>query len=422
MMLDEPPDKRLERAQELMNSAGEVMEEIIGEILAGDERIVGLSVYRTNVDVACLLASEISRRDPTRLVVFGGPETLGQADVYLQAQGVGAVIEGEGELSLVDLYQNVTIGRPAVTDIPGLHLAQSDNKPREAVARTGFIPLDYSILLPFVEQTTSRQIPLLFSKGCNYSCAFCHNPDWPGGFRTAELDDFIKQVEQTVKLLESSNLDIDDLTFAFRDCSFNSSWRSCQRLCRSLISSNLSLSLEAQIVADRGLTKERAELLHEAGVCYASIGLESGSDRVRKAMHKPGTVGDVHRCLERLLAAGFKGVELSIIIGWPDETDDDHLQTVKFVESIAGYPVHLTLNPLIVFRPPSPIAAGVRSRYCISDGYGACWRGTDAGGNPEVRGYRYLDIYHRFKDRIRINLTCPENYVEKWMIRGLTSE
>ncbi|RME25630.1 MAG: radical SAM protein, partial [Deltaproteobacteria bacterium] len=377
MMLDEPIEKRLAVASDLTSGQGNIVSEIADEILSGDEALVGFSVFRTNVDVACLVAREISRRDPGRIVVLGGPETFMQASVYGRLEGVGAVVQGEGELSLVELCKGVAkhnklLGLDA--DIAGVYISGSERAPSMPIATTGFIPLNYGILLPFIREAANKQIPLLFSKGCIFNCRFCHNSDWPGGFRTADVAMFTDQLEKLLLHIEADgNPKVEELTFALRDCSFNGSWKDCERLCMALKKMERQIRLEAQLVAGAQLDRDKIQILTEAGLRAASLGLESGSDRVRKAMNKPSSVSEFLACLERLVEAGLNDIEISVIVGWPDETESEYLETANFLAQLSEMPVHVTLNLLTFFRPPSPVGAGIRKLVKTKGGSGARW-------------------------------------------------
>ncbi len=65
------------------------------------------------------------------------------------------------------------------------------------------------------------------------------------------------------------------------------------------------------------------------------ICLQSGSDRVLKMMRRPYTTGRYQRIVEEIAdRIPDAGIGADVIVGFPGETDGDHLQTVEFVRRL----------------------------------------------------------------------------------------
>jgi tRNA-2-methylthio-N6-dimethylallyladenosine synthase len=68
---------------------------------------------------------------------------------------------------------------------------------------------------------------------------------------------------------------------------------------------------------------------------HVHLPLQSGSDRILKAMHRPYTAAKYSRLVERIRAAQPKvAITTDVIVGFPGEDDDDYRQTRDLVEQI----------------------------------------------------------------------------------------
>ncbi|MEY2551540.1 MAG: tRNA-2-methylthio-N6-dimethylallyladenosine synthase, partial [Verrucomicrobiota bacterium] len=63
--------------------------------------------------------------------------------------------------------------------------------------------------------------------------------------------------------------------------------------------------------------------------------LQSGSDRILKAMHRPYTADKYRALVQRIRAARHEiAITTDVIVGFPGETEDDYRQTRDLVEEI----------------------------------------------------------------------------------------
>ncbi len=77
---------------------------------------------------------------------------------------------------------------------------------------------------------------------------------------------------------------------------------------------------------------------------HVHLPLQSGSDRILKAMHRPYTAAKYSRLVERIRAARPDvAVTTDVIVGFPGETEEDYQQTRALVE-------HLQFDNAFIFR------------------------------------------------------------------------
>jgi hypothetical protein len=90
--------------------------------------------------------------------------------------------------------------------------------------------------------------------------------------------------------------------------------------------------------------------LRNAGFTELLIGVESGSDRILKMIHKGFTREQVLEANRKLAKAGISS-KLSWMAGFPDETEEDFYQTVDLMLQLARENPFCSLTPLGIYTP-----------------------------------------------------------------------
>jgi oxygen-independent coproporphyrinogen-3 oxidase len=111
-------------------------------------------------------------------------------------------------------------------------------------------------------------------------------------------------------------------------------------------------------VSPRTMTADHLALLRERGFERVSIGVQSFSDRVRKALGRPEPAREAHDALRRLRGAGFPRVNVDLIYGAEAQTDAELEADLRAV--LAYEPDELYLYPLYV-RPKTGLARRARA-------------------------------------------------------------
>ncbi|MFW6198330.1 MAG: coproporphyrinogen-III oxidase family protein [Acidobacteriota bacterium] len=101
--------------------------------------------------------------------------------------------------------------------------------------------------------------------------------------------------------------------------------------------------------APRTVTPEKLRALRHAGVTRVSMGVQQMDDEILRRNGRIHRVADVERAWEMIAAVGFPVVNLDLIVGMVDETDDTFLSSVERLidmdpESITVYQLEIPLN------------------------------------------------------------------------------
>ncbi len=341
--------------------------------------------------------SELIRERTKIPVIWGGIHASSMVDEALQFADMVCV--GEGELTLLEVMQRLDNKEP-LTGIAGLCLRSPDGKTernplRPLIPDISVLPFyDYSNENHYILNRASKRIEPLNDKllaeampvmpkkdgglakiyrtitdrGCPHRCSYCNVPflknlysDDPTPFlRARNPENVILEFEERVRqfpFIEGIHI-IDD-TFFSRSTTYLQAF---SRLYRERI--NLPLYVQA---SPNTLTEKKLTLLLDAGAVYLEMGLQTGSDPIRKMYHRPENdetilqAGKlVHRYRKQLIAPDYH-----VILDNPWETSQDTLQTARLLARLPR-PFGLAMSSLLFF-PGTELFSRARKEGLIKD-------------------------------------------------------
>ena len=195
-----------------------------------------------------------------------------------------------------------------------------------------------------------EEIAIITSRGCAYNCAFCGgakslNQGIP--IRIRNKESIVKELDDIVSTYPNvrSVRILDDLFLRGQQSILTAN---------SIFSrySNLSWRGMAHILSLSGAFNQIKDL--RIGQCRELfVGIESGSNRIRKRINKLGSPEDVLRVSREILRCGIdlKGY---FIYGFPSETKEDFRKTYDLAASIKEISLHTPGNfraSVFQFRP-----------------------------------------------------------------------
>ena len=348
-------------------------------------------------------------------LILGGRHAYGEPEMCLEdTPELECVFYGLSEVGLKAYLE----GKP-LKEIPGIAYksnGQIERNPNKYVNDLDELPwADWSLIdAPFYthpnirvhrSQTTPlRSLDTACSRGCIKACKFCTGTDGKPKWHSVDyILDFIAWTQKKY----GTNATI------FQDASLGNNQRFLIDLCEGLIKRNMHRNLiwTANMGAKQ-VDVQIVRLMYRAGCRLVFIGFESGSDRILKLMRKGCTAADNIACAKALEEAQMP-YWASFIAGYPDETEDDILATVRLVDSInptTGWAN--SFSPL----PGSPIYEQLKREgriiiNSVDDWANYCrtgWGNTNLGlwaDMPSERFQYYLDILQkRFREITRQGL------------------
>ena len=283
-------------------------------------------------------------------VCVGGPVSL-CPEMVLGELNPKAVVSGEGEDIVAPLVEN---GPEGLAGVAYRHQGEIIKSPPEPVSS-----LDH--ILPLIPDDLGQQnvrganVYIETHRGCLGSCTFCQVPRFFGrSIRSRSIENIVDEVKE-MKRLGVKRVAISGGTgslFGYRNKINREAFVEMIRsLSQILGKRNLSVpDMRVDLVDETVL-----EAVRDYTIGWVFFGLESGSDRILRAMRKGVTVEDNLRAVELAKSLGVK-VGGSFIVGYPGETREDFEETMSFVEESMLDDVFVSIAEPI---PGTPLSAQV---------------------------------------------------------------
>lgn len=389
---------------------------IVDELLSGAERLVGLSVWRNNVDVALHVARLLKARSPGTFVMLGGPEAI-DGPQSLQVPWVDAVIGLDAECVQVAVVEALLAGRPErAAGLPNVWLnprfGVTGARPAlpEALAPPPLPPIDYAALLPLLVGDAEPTVPLLLNWGCPYHCGFCANRNVYSRFTPGTPEEVVDRIDAIMTAwVALHGGDAPGLTLQFSDATTNALPAQLDAVLAAVAERakhwGTQPLIRGQTLFDSRITDERVQLMARSGFRSTFFGLDAASDRLRRALRKPGTMAQVAAAMLAYHRGGAGGLHFGVPIGFPGETDDDFRATERFVEwalGLEGTIGSITVLPYALFMTMQEPAL---CQPNTGESRGVLWRTAGPGGDPATRARRFMRLFELIDGRVPV--TCP---------------
>jgi radical SAM superfamily enzyme YgiQ (UPF0313 family) len=148
---------------------------------------------------------------------------------------------------------------------------------------------------------------------------------WPGAVRFRSTENIIDEIKYIIQEHRTRY-------FNFRDDTFTANKKRAMEICERILDEQLNIVWRCDTRAD-SLDEELVRLMKRAGCVQASIGIESGSDRILKLVKKGETTEDIRRGIG-LLRKHRIPISAFIMIGFPTETREEALTTLSFAKEL----------------------------------------------------------------------------------------
>jgi len=300
------------------------------------------------------------------------------------------VVIGEGELTIVELLDALENGKP--TDkIKGL--AYKDKGEGQLPERKTIITETRELNkdlddLPFPAHELfltqkSKVANIITTRGCPFLCSFCclHTIS-KRMFRKRDIDSVVDEIEHIINIF--SGIEIIQLA----DDTFALDMKRAKNLCREIIRRGIKVKFWCS-TRFKPVDLELFELLVQAGFTDVGFGLESGSPKMLKDMHKGITQKDVLETFEMIKDIPITPTTF-LMVGFPEESDETVKETIDLVEKLKSIrPYNLSgVAPLWVY-PDTAVYDKMKEAGKIDDSY---WL-TD----KDVPYYTVDHPYHRLR-------------------------
>lgn len=321
---------------ELIDMQGLMMDSVeLNKVIEGtDAQLVGISAMTPTFPAALKVARIVREKAPNAKIMLGGVHPTLDPESTLSHPEVDFVIRGEGEEALYGLVRALK-GEISFDDVSGLCYKDGDKiiiKNKAVVLDANSIPSpDYSAFP--VEQYIKhneylrgiRGISMLVSRGCPYDCTFCAVHETMGRKWRIKSPELL--VNNIIELKEKYNIE----GIWFKDSIFNVNKKWVEEFANLLIEKKVNIVFQINTRIDL-VDEEQIKLLKKAGLTQIDFGIESGSDRILKILHKNIKVEEIKEKIE--IAHRHVKVFGFFMIGIPGETEEDIQKTFELAKEL----------------------------------------------------------------------------------------
>jgi len=319
------------------------LSQILQKVSELQPRFVGIPFYQATRNTALELCAAIRRDQPHIWLVAGGPLATTSAESLLNHSEIDFCVIGEGEITLEELVRSsLPLQRPQKPDysclenIAGLAFLNGDQKvytaERAPIADLDKLPhIDFNLIdikKYFAYHSSIDMSDWLFlttSRGCHARCVFCATPVlWPGGMRRQSAARLLAEIAFQRRRYPTAH-------FGFMDDSFFSD----KAWLKDFFAGISTMSVKYCCIgrADH-LTQDDVAGLAASGCIYVAIGIETGNQQRQKKLKKYLDLERVKASVQLLkqfdvFCKGF------FMIGFPDETPQEMLETINFAVELS---------------------------------------------------------------------------------------
>ena len=318
-----------------------ILEECLDEF---QPSIVGVSCL-FDVGIAPMLkALKMIRSRGESIVISGGVIATYEWERLLSDELCHFVIKGEGENKLNYLLDRITANDYGCQDTPGIYY-QLDRDNHETEGDADIVEVKgnlidsyklvnisdyykYGSLNPFSRREHGTRAPfaaIQLGRGCRAECSFCAVRDFMGrGVRFRTMEDILDEMSYLINECGVTHFELldDDPTFYRHEF---------KALLREIIDRkwNIRWSANNGIIA-ASIDDEMLGLIRDSGCIGFKIGIETGNPELLRKVKKPATHPKFLKFSKMLDKYPEIFVGGNFIVGLPDETFSQMLDSFKF--------------------------------------------------------------------------------------------
>jgi anaerobic magnesium-protoporphyrin IX monomethyl ester cyclase len=295
--------------------------------------IVGMTAFTMEIETVWKCARIIKEVNKNAVIVVGGPHITNDPIGTLENENIDFILKGEAEISFFKLIEEIKKEEKDFSNISNIGYMKDGEV---IINKMEFYPDIDDLPFPDYKLIKFEEYPKLYfmkrypvasimtSRGCPYSCNFCSAPRTSGKkFRARSA----KKIVEEIKFLKE-NYKIKE--FQIWDDNFTLNKQRVIDFCALLHQEKINLpwwcpnGLRIETL-DRNLI----EKMYRAGCYSMTFGIESGSEKIQKDMNKNL---DLQKTKEIIKIASDMGIRTQgfFILGYPTETREDILKTIKF--------------------------------------------------------------------------------------------
>jgi len=302
------------------------------------------------------IARLVKRLDPSIFVILGGHHASLDSEDAIKTPDFDAICVGEGDRSVIELAQRIEAHEP-VTGIHHLWLKRADG----SIEKNPPSPFDQDLdSLPYIDRQMwepwiaepDKYPSVLLGRGCPFRCTYCSAHAMQrlaeGRFvRMRSPENIIGEIADICARYPSVDnvyLEVETIAHQKEAVPLFAKLAELNAGREQALSFGVNFTVTSTFIKNEEHCREFLLMLKRANVVYLNIGLESGSERLRRdVLRRPKYTNA--EFLQFCRIAREYGVQLDfyVLIGIPGETPADFKETVQLVRAAKPKMVQLSV-------------------------------------------------------------------------------
>ena len=318
------------------------------QLQLANPKAIGITCMTPTVNNAHNVATLIKRYNPDIKIVLGGPHASALPQrTLLEFASFDAVVIGEGEITFKEVCQKIEAGE-SLKGVRGIAYRENGDikieEKRSNIENLDSLPyparnilnrnLYYGIPSFGLNYDFQNKTEIFTSRGCLYRCSFCTISNTLGPkirFRTVE--NVIGEIEQCKNQYGYNHI-------GFEDPNFTSDTKRLQDICQGLKEINVTWNCQTRVDM---VNREILRMMADCGCKKIAYGVESGSPRILKLIHKDINPSQIISAFRWSKEFGILTCAFLMVGSHPSETKEDIEMTKDLIKRIQPDVFQLTI-------------------------------------------------------------------------------
>jgi anaerobic magnesium-protoporphyrin IX monomethyl ester cyclase len=314
------------------------LDQTVNWVKKEDPDIIGFSVLLSTAKEAPKIAERVKTENPNITVVFGSHHATFNAERILKKYPfVDIVVRGEGEHTSLEIARCLEKQRN-LDKVEGITFRKNGR-----IVSNPDRPLNKDIdALPFPDRNlagvqyvstifgakinTRKFTTMLSSRGCPFNCSFCGIRKFT---RRAWRPRSVENVMAELEYLQSEGYE----QFLFADDNFTLNAKRVSKLCQSIKKEGMDIEWFCDSRVDH-ISYDMFRNMVNAGCRCLFFGIESANQRILDYYRKGITPEQSEKAVRKARKAGIDIIVGSFIVGAPDETQREIINTLQFANKL----------------------------------------------------------------------------------------
>jgi len=317
---------------------GYSLSQTLGWVKREDPDILGFSVLLSAAKEAPKIAEHVKAENPNITIVFGNYHATFSAERILKKYPfVDVVAKGEGEYTSLELAKCLE-KNGNLAEVEGITFRNKgkivSTPDRPLIKNVDSLPFpdrnlthaQYTSTIFGVKVNTKKFNTLVSSRGCPFRCSFCGIRKFARGmWRPRSVENVVEELE----LLQSEGYE----QFLFADDNFTLNAKRVSKLCRRIKEEGMDIEWFCDSRVDH-VSYDMFREMVRAGCRCLFFGIESANQRILDYYKKGITPEQSESAVRKARKAGMDIIVGSFIVGAPDETRREIVNTLQFANKL----------------------------------------------------------------------------------------